>query len=213
MRTFVEIAQLAGYGVQLSEYDSKNLGELKKEYSAFAPLCRLVEVAYLSHYDEKHHVEGAGVLLEYKGHLLRPYKCHYTDKAYKFVFAQHYEHKHTKSYMNRNEKPNKVGAPTAKKLDEWLNFLLNEEEEKKAYAQEYIDQEAEFRAELAELGEAVRWHDNGNKGHIEMNNLIFSFSIEPCYISKTVKIDRSYDLGLSGFLQMADNKYRPAERQ
>ena len=109
--------------------------------------------------------------------------------------------------------PNKVGKPTPAKMDVWLAYLLNEEEEKKAYAQKYIDEETAFRAELAQLGDAVKWYDNGNRGHIVMNNLVFDFSIEACYINKTVKIDRSYDLGLSGFLQMADNKYRPTKQQ
>jgi hypothetical protein len=213
MRTIINISEVSKHGLQLSEYQNTELEGLRKKLAPFASVCKLREIAYTSEYDGKIHLESVAVILDYKGYLLRAYKCHYTDKVYRFYLVNPYRHKHTKSYENKNEHPNKVGKPTAKKLDEWLDYLLNEEEEKKAYAQEYIDKETAFRAELAELGDAVQWYDNGNQGHIYKNNLVFSFSIEPCYINKTVKIDRNYDLGLSGFLQMADNKYQPTIRK
>lgn len=213
MRNYIAISEVSNYGVELSEYNKKNLEELRKEFAQFAPVCKLVEKASISHYDDKYHMEDVALFLEYNGYLLRPYKCHYNDKVYRFFLVNQYRHKHTHNYTNRNEMPNKVGKPTPAKMDVWLAYLLNEEEEKKAYAQEYIDKETVFRAELAELGDAVKWYDNGNQGHIHMNNLVFEFSIQPCYIDKRVKIDRSYDLGLSGFLQMADNKYRPTKQQ
>ncbi|MDU1892120.1 MAG: hypothetical protein E6767_15660 [Dysgonomonas sp.] len=161
-------------------------------------------------FTDKYHAEDVAVFLDYKGYLLRAYKHHYTDKVYRFCLVEQYRHKHTKNYQNRNEMPNKVGKPTPAKMDIWLAYLLNEEEEKKAYAQKYIDEETAFRAELAQLGDTVKWYSE-NQGHIVMNNLVFDFTIEACYINKTVKLDRSYDLGLSGFLQMADNKYRPTK--
>lgn len=210
MRKYIEISEISGYGLELTDYQKKTLEEKRKEFAPFAPVCKLVEKASISHYDEKYHLEDVGVYLDYKGYLLRAYKCHYTDKVYRFCLVNPYRHKHTQNYHNNNETPNKVGKPTPAKMDVWLAYLLKEEEEKKAYAQKYIDQEAEFRAELAQLGDVVKWY-NENQGHIVINNLAFDFSIQPCCISKTVKIDRSYDLGLSGFLQMADNKYRPAD--
>lgn len=213
MRDFISISEISKYGLQLSEYQQRNLEGLRKEFAPFAPVCKTVEVLYISHYDDKYHAEDVAVFLDYKGYLLRAYKCHYNDKVYRFCLVEQYRHKHTRNYTNRNEMPNKVGKPTPAKMDVWLAYLLNEEEEKKAYAQKYIDEETAFRAELAQLGDAVKWYDNGNRGHIRMNNLIFEFSIQHCHIDKTVKIDRSYDLGLSGFLQMADNKYQPAPRQ
>lgn len=213
MRDFISISEISKYGLQLSDYQQRNLEGLRKQFAPFAPVCKLVEVLYISHYDGKYHAEDVAVFLDYKGYLLRAYKHHYTDKVYRFSLVEQYRHKHTKNYQNRNEMPNKVGKPTPAKMDVWLAYLLNEEEEKKAYAGKYIDEETAFRAELAQLGDAVKWYDNGNRGHIVMNNLVFDFSIEACYINKTVKIDRSYDLGLSGFLQMADNKYRPTKQQ
>lgn len=212
MRTYIHISEISKYGLQLSDYQKRTLEELRKEFSPFAPVCKPVEVLYISHYDEKYHAEDVAVFLDYKGYLLRAYKCHYNDKVYRFFFVDTYRHKHTQSYTNRNEMPNKVGKPTPAKMDIWLAYLLNEEEEKKAHAQKYIDEETAFRAELAQLGDTVKWY-NENQGHILINNLTFDFTIEPCHISRTVRIDRSYDLGLSGFLQMADNKYRPAERK
>lgn len=213
MRKYINISEVSKQGLQLSEYDKRTLDELRREFAHFAPICTLVEVADVSEYDGKRSVSNVAVFLDYKGHLLRAYKCHYTDKAYRFYLVNPYRHKHTQSYRNNNEKPNKVGKPTAKKMDEWLAYLLNEEEERKAYAQKYIDEETAFRAELAELGDAVKWWHENTQGHIYMNNLIFSFSIEPCYIKKDVRIDQTYDLGLSGFLQMADNKYCPHPKQ
>lgn len=213
MRDFISISEISKYGLQLSDYQKRTLEEKRKEFAPFAPVCKTVEVLYISHYDDKYHAEDVAVFFDYKGYLLRAYKHHYTDKVYRFCLVEQYRHKHTKNYQNRNEMPNKVGKPTPAKMDVWLAYLLNEEEEKKAYAQKYIDEETAFRAELAQLGDAVKWYDNGNRGHIVMNNLVFDFSIEACYINKTVKIDRSYDLGLSGFLQMADNKYRPTKQQ
>lgn len=209
MRKYIAISEVSNYGVQLSEYNKKNLEELRREFAPFAPLCKLAEVAYLNHYDDKYHMEDIAVFLDYNGYLLRAYKCHYLDKTYRFCLVNQYCNKHTHNYRNNNDAPNKVGKPTVQKMGEWLKYLLNEEEEKKAYAQQYIDREAEFRAELAQLGDTVKWR-NDNQGSIRMNNLIFDFTIEACYINKKVSIDRNYDLGLSGFLQMADNKYRPA---
>lgn len=212
MKDFISISEISKYGLQLSDYQKRTLEEKRKEFTPFAPVCKIVEVLYISNYDDKYHAEDVAVFLDYKGYLLRPYKCHYTDKVYRFFLVEQYRHKHTHNYTNRNEHPNKVGKPTPVKMDIWLAYLLNEEEEKKAYAQKYIDEETAFRAELAQLGDTVKWYSE-NQGHIVMNNLVFDFTIEACYINKTVKIDRSYDLGLSGFLQMADNKYQPAPRQ
>ena len=212
MKEFISISEISKYGLQLSDYQKRTLEEKRKEFTPFAPVCKIVEVLYISHYDDKYHAEDVAVFLDYKGYLLRAYKCHYTDKVYRFCLVEQYRHKHTKNYQNRNEMPNKVGKPTSAKMNIWLAYLLNEEEEKKAYAQKYIDEETAFRAELAQLGDTVKWYSE-NQGHIVINNLVFDFTIEACYINKTVKIDRSYDLGLSGFLQMADNKYQPAPRQ
>jgi disulfide oxidoreductase YuzD len=210
MRTFVNISELADYGVQLSEYQAKRQAEAKKNLATFAPLCRLVEVAYLSHYDDKYHIEDADVLLEYKGRMLRAYHTHYTDTAYKFCLSEQYSHRHTACYRNTHPTPNKVGAPTAKKMDEWLNYLLTEDAEKKAYAQEYIDKEMAFRAQLAQFGDAISWYGDNN-GRITINNVVLEFEIAPCSISQKVSIDQTRNLGISGFLQMADNKYRPAQ--
>ena len=212
MRDFINISEISKYGLQLSDYQQKTLEEKRKQFAPFAPVCQTVEVLYISHYDDKYHAEDVAVFLDYKGYLLRAYKHHYTDKVYRFCLVEQYRHKHTKNYQNRNEMPNKVGKPTPAKMDVWLAYLLNEEEEKKAYAQKYIDEETAFRAELAQLGDTVKWYSE-NQGHITINNLTFDFMIDACYISRTVKIDRSYDLGLSGFLQMADNKYRPIKQQ
>lgn len=212
MRDFISISEISKYGFQLSEYQQRTLEEKRKEFAPFAPVCKTVEVLYISHYDDKYHAEDVAVFLDYKGYLLRAYKHHYTDKVYRFCLVEQYRHKHTKNYQNRNEMPNKVGKPTPAKMDIWLAYLLNEEEEKKAYAQKYIDEETAFRAELAQLGDTVKWYSE-NQGRIVMNNLVFDFTIEACYINKTVKIERSYDLGLSGFLKMADNKYRPTKQQ
>lgn len=213
MKNFINISEIGKYGLQLNDYQQRNLEDKRKEFTQFIPVCKIVEVLYISHYDEKYHAEDVAVLLNYKGFLLRAYKNHYTDKAYRFCLVEQYRHKHTHNYTNRNEMPNKVGKPTPAKMDIWLAYLLNEEEEKKAYAQKYIDEEEVFRAELEQLGDAVKWYNNGSQGHIRMNNLVFEFSIQPCYIGKTVKIDRNYDLGLSEFLKMADNKYKPASRR
>ena len=212
MRDYITLSEISKYGLKLSDYQKGNLEKLRNEFAPFASVCKLVENASVSHYNDKYHLEDVCLFLDYKGYLLRPYKCHYTDKVYRFFLVNPYTHKHTKNYANKNEKPNKVGKPTPAKMDIWLAYLLNEEEEKKAYAQKYIDEETAFRAELAELGDAVKWYNNGNQGYIQMNNLVFEFSILPCCIDKQVKIDRSYNLGLSGFLQMADNKYQPANQ-
>ena len=65
MRTFVNVSQLADYGVQLSENQVRRLTERKTELAMFATLCRLIEIAHLSEYDGKHHIDDADVLLEY----------------------------------------------------------------------------------------------------------------------------------------------------
>lgn len=210
MRTFVNVSQLADYGVQLSENQVRRLTERKTELAMFATLCRLVEIAHLSEYDGKHHIDDADVLLEYKGHLLRAYRSHYNANTYLFCLPDPYRHDHTRYYKNAHPTPNKVGAPTARKLDEWLNYLLTEDEERKEYAQTYIDQETAFRARLAQLGDMVRWFTE-TTGHIVKNNVVLEFQIAPCSISQKVSIRRAYDLGIEGFLQMADNQYRPAQ--
>ena len=96
-------------------------------------------------------------------------------------------------------------------MDQWLAYLLKEEEEKKAFAQKYIEEEAAFRAELALLGDAVKWY-NSNQGIIIRNNLIFEFTLNECHIHKRVRIEKADGLGLSDFLLMSDNKYLPADK-
>lgn len=210
MRDFIKIADLKKYGVEMQEHDINSLEEKRKELAVFLPFGELIEVANLSHYDGKYHFEYCEILFKYKGHLLTPHKG-WKETGYRFFYTHAYSHKHTHNYKNRNEQPNRVGKPTEKKLNDWLQYLLNEEDEKRAYALGFIQEEQNYRAELAKLGDSVKWLSE-NHGYILKNNIKFEFTLQQNYISTKVSLYNEYQIGLTQFLQLADNKYQKVKK-
>ena len=161
MKNYITLDNAVKEGFILEGYNLKEVNEQVKKLEKFKPLCKLVPLVYISHYDSKIHFEHTTVFLEYKGTLLRPY-CKYNESSFIFFLAKSL---HVKDFETELTQPNKIGVPTEKKLNEWLTYLLGAEAQKTAKNNERNDKVTEFLNKLNSCGLKVSHQsENGKRG-------------------------------------------------
>lgn len=109
---------------------------------------------------------------------------------------------------NQYEKPCNIGAFTAKKVNDWINYyttIYNQVAEEDA---ENAQKVADFLKSIE--NESVRWQaQNHSKGEITRNGLCFTFYIEEGHLSFNLSLSYCGTTDYNKFRLMADNQYLP----
>ena len=162
-------------GFILEGFKLKEFNEKVNELENFNKLCKLVPIVYTSEYDNKLHFEHVEVLIEFKGMLLKPYK-RYNEKSFKFYLV---ESLHVQGFEHDLKEPSKVGTPTEKKLNDWLDYLLNIESLKTDVLAQRNNKEKVFFDKIKNSGlEVTHQSNNGKRGYIQTENFEFGFEVE-----------------------------------
>ena len=173
-------------GFILEGFNLKQFNELVKELENFKTLCKIVPIVYTSEYDNKLHFEHIAVLIEFNGILLKPYK-RYNEKSFKFFLV---ESLHVQGFEHDLKEPSKVGAPTTKKLNDWLDYLLSVEGLKSDKIDERKNKEVVFFDKIKNSGlEVTHQSNNGKRGYIQTENFEFYFEVNnDGYISQKITL-------------------------
>lgn len=104
-------------------------------------------------------------------HWLRPLKRSWRDKSYVFTLKSNTA---IDAYRFSGREPNKVGKPTDKKLQDWLDYLLAEEEAKQEYLTTKLANKTKVIERLNELfgTDAVEWDLRQTSGKIVRNGVV-----------------------------------------
>jgi hypothetical protein len=83
------------------------------------------------------------------------------------------------SFYTKLVEPSKVGKPTEKKLDNWLEYLQEIERQKTEKVSERSTKEKEFFDKIKASGlKVTHQSQNGKSGYIETEYFDFSFEVE-----------------------------------
>lgn len=189
-------------GYLLEGFNLKEFNKKVKDLEKFKPLCKLVPIVYISHYDNKIHFEHITVFVEYKGVLLNPFK-RYNEQSFRFYLV---DSLHVQGFKHDLIEPNKVGVPTDKKMNDWLTYLQQVENLKLNKANERQDKETTFLNKIKNSGLAVTYQsNNGKRGYIQTENFEFYFEIHSDS-SITQKITLRCGNTIDDFLKLAGKK-------
>lgn len=204
MERYIELSRIHEYGISPAKEHLAYGEQLKGQYKVFEPLVELVPLAEVRYYDGKYHYDGLVIAFRYNHILMLPVRST-KDGKYIFRLPSPYRHRHLEYFRSKLEQPDRIGVPTAKKLEAWFLYLTKKECEQKEYVEQYLEKEDKRRAELAGLGNLVKW-ENENKAVIERNNLRYSVFFNPGAVSEKIEIVKDYNIGLDGFLKMIHHK-------
>lgn len=173
----------------------------------FEPLCTISKRYSVSYYDEKYHAEHSSYVLIYSGHVLVPHKK-WNEKLWEFYLDESLDVNVSYKLYPEMERPNKVGAPTKKKMDAWLYYLTERERRLGTIIAEKDNKIAEFLQQINDSGLDVEWFNDGLSGWIERNGLRYQFRIDKDtgYISKNIQLV-AYSSELDDFIKLSDNKF------
>jgi hypothetical protein len=175
MKNYITLEQAKNIGLDWNEYNTNRMNEEIQSLENFKDLCKIVPMVYISNYDDKVHFEHIKVFIEYKGILLSPFK-YYNEKTFKFYLANSLN---VNSFYTKLVEPSKVGKPTEKKLDNWLEYLQEIERQKTEKVSERSTKEKEFFDKIKASGlKVTHQSQNGKSGYIETEYFDFSFEVE-----------------------------------
>ena len=152
-----------------------------------------------------------GRVMEYKGALYHICPCT-NGKCRFFIFNDGSDYKKTKHVWGGLKEPNKVGVPTAKKIEDWANYLKKRYE---LHASE-MDRMQNKVSEFLKMVQATFVGDpdctldlNPNRGRVTKNNLVYTYEIsESGQIYQRVDIAKSVygDDAIATFKAMTEGK-------
>ena len=186
MRKELTQQEFNALGLSLTEFQQRDIELKKQSYALFNPFAEIVQTYTVIFEQEKPYFQHSNLYLNYKGHLLQPFKYH-GDTGYTFMLKN--SNPHNIEFRNKKEKPNKVGKPTEKKLDDWLNYLLDEEEQIAQKNKEIEANIQEFREQLKGLH--VNWQNTEHtRGFIFNDDFEITFNIDrrTGYISQQMRM-------------------------
>ena len=192
MKNYLTLQQAKEKNIEFSEYNIKQMNETITSFEAFKLFAKIIPLVYVSNYDGKVHFEHIIVFIEFKGVLLRPSK-RYNEKSYSFFLA---ESLFLRGFEDNLIEPNKVGKPTEKKLNDWLEYLQSVEVLKSAEKSKRDNKETEFLNKIKDTGLKVSHQSkDGKRGYIETENFDFYFDIQDSgYIEQKITLRRSNTL-------------------
>ena len=148
MKNYLTLQQAKENNIEFREYDIKQMNETIKNLEQFEPFAKIIPLVYVSNYDSKVHFEHITIFIEFKGVLLRPSK-QWNEKSYSFFLA---ESLFLRGFEDNLIEPNKVGKPTEKKLNDWLEYLQDGEVLKSAEKTKRESKQTEFLNKIKETG-------------------------------------------------------------
>lgn len=193
---YVEISEARTENFKMTEYQERDLKEKREDLKEFSKFGELVEVVTYNTHEEKLYFEHVTILLKYKGIFLMPTKP-YNKKMYRFYLLNSL---FIRDFKSVSIEPNQIGKPTEKKLQDWLTFLLDIEDEKEREIKIRQDKKQAFLSKLEASGQKINWSNNKKSGWIESDLINYSFDIlESGYVSERI-VQRKQDL--SAFLTL-----------
>lgn len=186
MKNYLTLQQAKENNIEFREYDIKQMNETIKNLEQFEPFAKIVPLVYVSNYDSKVHFEHITIFIEFKGVLLRPSK-QWNEKSYSFSLA---ESLFLQGFEDSLTEPNKVGKPTEKKLNDWLEYLQDGEVLKSAEKTKRESKQTEFLNKIKETGLKVTHRSkDGKRGYIETEDFDFYFDIQDSgYIEQKITL-------------------------
>lgn len=171
-------------GFELSQYQQRDLNKEVESLLSFKPFCEIIPMVYFSEYDNKIHFEHVFIVLKYKDTLIKPFK-YYNEKSFKFFLL---DEVYCKGFETKLIEPNRIGVATAKKLDNWLSYLLEVNKEKTEILAQRNNKETEFLNKIKNCGLKVNWHKEGKSGYIYHKDFEYSFEIlNDGYINESMR--------------------------
>ena len=197
-------SELQNYGLTTDDFRPASNPEIEKVSSVFGELCEVVELYSVSFHDGKYYPEHATVHVIYDGYIMLPY-CRYNEKSFEF-FNPHERADNFTDYQNKNERPQKVGKATPKKLQSWVDYLKNERAERSGHKKS-IDEKIESFLGTVRNVQGMEICDNETRGRMTKGGLEYTFSIDKKsgYIRQNIEVYYSVDKSVESFLKMADN--------
>ena len=192
----VEICEAKVQGFQLSEYQTRDLQEKRQDLAKFANFAELVEVVNFSIQNEKYYFEHVNILIKFKGILLTPAKP-YNENMYRFFLLNSI---FVREFKTVSIEPKRVGVPNEKKLNDWLQYLLECESEKLREEKIREEKKQAFILKIEASGQKIVWNNNKTGGRIDSEIVDYSFTInETGYISEKINLRRN---DLNSFLTL-----------
>ncbi len=168
-------------GFTLSEYQQRDLNKELKELESFNKFCKVVPTISFEEYEGKTYLEHLRVLIEYKGYILKPYKK-WNGKSFEFFLVDSCK----KSVSHNLIKPNNIGVATEKKLNDWLNYLIEENNLCIAAENEAKKLKENYLKKLEQLPKDIKTYVNGNIGTVYAKNFTLNFEICDTFVSERI---------------------------
>lgn len=169
MQNKITLEQAKKEGYILTEYSEKYLKEKLDNLKKFEGVVKIIPFVNADYYDKK----AIEVYIEYKGILLRPYKA-YNESSFKFSLVENSKN----DIYHTLEQPNKVGTPTIKKMDAWLDYLQAVEVLKNAKQVEIDEKTNAFLTKIKNTGlEVFNSVNGGKKGTLRTNDVEYFFEV------------------------------------
>lgn len=188
-------------GLQMPNWQSKEIEEKRNALEPFKKFGTVHEMVNIEgEKPEDYRIWNFFALFEYKGFFMRPMTGR-GSASNSFEFYAEYGLR-VDSYTTKLQCPNRVGAPTEKKLNEWLDYLTSYEEEKAVEQARRTDKVEAFKNKIIASGFPLK---NGslekNMGWILVGDVEFHFQIDNCgYIREEIRLkSQSFDT----FLKLA----------
>lgn len=202
--------------LHISNWGANTLEESKKALAKFAGMCELIDVHVIRE-SNSHDIgdffslDHSYIVLRYKGVDLRPFdlsSVHLSKgKSFEFQLDENIDSRRLDYFTPQSIKPKKVGTPTSKKMDEWLEYLRAVEKEKENHIRKIDDKINEFKNKLSIFNGDVVWSGE-NRGRVERGGLRYTFEISNAgSIVQDIQIMFSPNIdAMEKFLKMSDNK-------
>ena len=192
MKNYITLEQAKEIGLAISEYRLRDMQERVSQLEPFKPFCKIIPLVYTSQYEGNTHFEYITVFLEYKGVLLVPHN-NYNEKTFKFFLAESLGRRFDDHNL---QEPKKVGVPTEKKLDLWLEYLLQIEALRKAAQKDKENKETEFLNKIKNCGIPIQHATiDGKSGYLITEDIEYYFNIQNNgYIEQKIRLRGSNTL-------------------
>jgi hypothetical protein len=182
---------LKDVNVVLQAYQKHTLKELKEELSAFNQIGTLEEYARL--YEDAQTVDRVYVLLNYNGTLLFPYKKSYNSNMYGFTIeGKNYPYDLVNKFDVLNKKPNYVGKPSKKKMDEWVEYLNKKDEFITNCINEGNSTKDNYLKKLRDkypVDSITFSNTEETEGRVKINNIILKFTISQNSVWERIELN------------------------
>lgn len=130
----------------------------------------------ISEYDGEKYAEHCEVWVKHNGTWLKPIKQAWNKKTFFFTLAE-IPYNYVELYNNPNPRPNYVGKPTDKKMNDWVDYLIQELDDKEKILDQHRQNRQNSLRKLEAFGNEINWNHDKTGGYVERNGLEYQFEI------------------------------------